>query len=59
MPPRRCAEHGASHPFLPKRVLALRHFAESELYRKHANVGGGGLSMDEVDKRVLDVVNVH
>jgi Zn-dependent protease with chaperone function len=55
----RYSELGASHPFLPKRVLAIRHFAESELYRKHASAGEGGLSMDEVDKRVLDVVNVH
>jgi Zn-dependent protease with chaperone function len=55
----RYAELGVSHPFLPKRVLALRHFAESELYRSHSGEGDGGLSMEEVDKRVLDVVNVH
>jgi hypothetical protein len=55
----RYAELGVSHPFLPKRVLALRHFAESELYRKHSGAGESGLTMDEVDKRVLDVVGVH
>ena len=42
----------ASHPYLPKRVLAMRVFAESELYRSHAGVGSTGLSMSEVDDRV-------
>jgi Zn-dependent protease with chaperone function len=43
----------ATHPWLPKRVLAMRAFGESELYRKAAGVGVGGLSMKEVDDRVL------
>lgn len=43
----------ATHPWLPKRVLAMRVFAESELYRKSAGLGPGGLSMKEVDDRVL------
>jgi Zn-dependent protease with chaperone function len=55
----RYSELGASHPFLPKRVLAMRHFAESELYRAHAGAGAGGLTMSEVDERVLDVVGVR
>lgn len=42
----------ASHPYLPKRVLAMRVFGESELYRKHAGSGIAGLSMTEVDDRV-------
>jgi len=42
----------ATHPWLPKRVLAMRVFAESELYRKAASVGTGGLTMPEVDDRV-------
>ncbi len=42
----------ASHPYLPKRVLAMRVFAESELYRKHTKAGAAGLSMTEVDDRV-------
>jgi Zn-dependent protease with chaperone function len=42
----------ASHPWLPKRVLAMRVFAESELYRKAAKLGEGGLTMPEVDDRV-------
>jgi Zn-dependent protease with chaperone function len=43
----------ATHPWLPKRVLAMRVFAQSELYRKAAKLGGEGLSMKEVDDRVL------
>lgn len=42
----------ASHPYLPKRVLAMRVFAESELYRRTAGTGTGGLTMTEVDDRV-------
>ena len=43
----------ATHPWLPKRVLAMRVFAESELYRKAAGLGGNGLTMKEVDDKVL------
>jgi Zn-dependent protease with chaperone function len=43
----------ATHPWLPKRVLAMRVFAQSELYRKAAKLGAEGLSMKEVDDRVL------
>jgi Zn-dependent protease with chaperone function len=42
----------ASHPWLPKRVLAMRVFAESELYRRATKSGPGGLSIREVDDRV-------
>jgi len=46
----------ASHPWLPKRVLAMRVFAESELYKQHGAKNGtpaaSGLSMNEVDDRV-------
>jgi len=54
----RYAEIRASHPWLPKRVIALRHFADSELYRKHAGLGSGGLSMAEVDEKVHGVIKV-
>lgn len=43
----------ATHPWLPKRVLAMRVFAESEIYRKAAGLGANGLTMQEVDDRVL------
>ncbi len=42
----------ATHPWLPKRVLSMRVFGESELYRKAAGVGASGLTMQEVDDRV-------
>lgn len=42
----------ASHPYLPKRVLAMRVFAESALYKKAAGLGEAGLTMQEVDDRV-------
>jgi Zn-dependent protease with chaperone function len=42
----------ATHPWLPKRVLAMRVFAESALYRKAAGLGESGLTMPEVDDRV-------
>jgi Zn-dependent protease with chaperone function len=44
----------ATHPYLPKRVLAMRVFAESALYRKAAGLTAEkeGLTMKEVDDRV-------
>jgi len=45
----------ATHPWLPKRVLAMRVFGESDLYRTAtgtASDGGSGLTMTEVDSRV-------
>jgi Zn-dependent protease with chaperone function len=56
------AEIRASHPFLPKRVIALRHFAQSALYRQHIGAddppGESGLTMEEVDQRVHQVIRV-
>ena len=54
----RFAEMSANHPWLPKRVLALRAFAESELYRKHAGVGEGGLTMQDVDTKVHEIIKI-
>ena len=43
----------ATHAYLPKRVLAMRVFAQSELYKKAAGVAPSeGLTMTEVDDRV-------
>lgn len=43
----------ATHPYLPKRVLAMRVFAQSELYKKAAGLApSSGLTMTEVDDRV-------
>jgi Zn-dependent protease with chaperone function len=48
----RYMEAFASHPYLPKRVLAMRVFGESELYKKASGLGQTGLTMQEVDDRV-------
>ncbi len=57
----------STHPWLPKRLIAMRVFAESKLYRGHVNYGGGapdpanerptlGLTMGEVDERVASLL---
>jgi Zn-dependent protease with chaperone function len=46
----------ATHPWLPKRVLSMRTFAESSLYRQAAGIGSGGLTMKEVDDKVLKLL---
>jgi len=47
----------ATHPWLPKRVKALRLFADSAMFRKQLGKEGG-LSMEEVDEKVRQVVKV-
>jgi Zn-dependent protease with chaperone function len=42
----------ATHPWLPKRVLAMRVFGESQLYHKAIGRPADGLTMSEVDSRV-------
>jgi Zn-dependent protease with chaperone function len=42
----------ATHPWLPKRVLAMRVFGESQLFRKCVGGAPTGLTMSEVDGRV-------
>jgi Zn-dependent protease with chaperone function len=42
----------ATHPWLPKRVLAMRVFGESQLFHKAMASSDTGLSMSEVDSRV-------
>lgn len=53
----RFSELLASHPYHPKRIRALQLFGESELYRRSRGLGGG-LSMQEVDRRTLEIVQV-
>jgi Zn-dependent protease with chaperone function len=42
----------ATHPWLPKRVLAMRVFGESQLFQKASGKPPLGLTMSEVDSRV-------
>lgn len=48
----------SSHPWLPKRVLALREFGQSELFRRHAGLGSGGAPLADVDERVRALIRV-
>jgi hypothetical protein len=54
----RYAEVTASHPWISKRLQALKIFGESELYRKNAKLGEGGLTMEQVDEKVHEVIKV-
>jgi Zn-dependent protease with chaperone function len=54
----RYGEVFATHPWLPKRVLALRAFGESALFRKHVGIGDDGLTMPEVDEKVHALIKV-
>ena len=50
----------ATHPWLPKRVLAMRVFGESQLFREAVGVAElgqrPGLTMTEVDERVASLL---
>ena len=54
----RFAELAADHPWLPKRLRALRVFSESELFRASTGAGAGGLSMADVDAQSHDLIKV-
>jgi Zn-dependent protease with chaperone function len=55
----RAADMFRSHPFLPKRARALEVFAQSLLYHKlTGQADAGGLSGDEVDMQVADIMKV-
>lgn len=54
----RFSEIFATHPWLPKRVLALRHFGQSGLFQKHVGKGEEGLTMEQVDEKVHEIVKV-
>jgi Zn-dependent protease with chaperone function len=52
------SELTASHPWLSKRMKALQIFAQSELYRRHAGLGSDGLTMEQVDEKVHEIIAV-
>jgi Zn-dependent protease with chaperone function len=54
----RLAEFFRSHPYVPKRLEALRLFSETEFYRRHAGLGPGGLPSHECDDAVGRVLSV-
>ena len=53
----RVKEYFEDHPYLPKRVRALKLFAESEYYRS-AIGERGGRPLDEIDREVEQLVKV-
>ncbi len=46
----------ATHPWLPKRVLAMRVFGDSQLFRAAVGKPSTGLTMSEVDSRVAGLL---
>ena len=54
----RYAEITASHPWISRRMKAIKAFSESELYRRHAKLGDDGLTMEQVDEKVHEVIKV-
>ena len=54
----RFTELFASHPFLTKRIQALRTFASSSLYHEAIGSGDDGLSMEEVDRRTSEIIQI-
>ena len=53
----RVSEYFLSHPYLPKRVKALRSFSESDYYRHHIGEEGGR-TLVEVDREVDKIIAV-
>lgn len=54
----RLSEASKTHPYHPKRVEALRLFAESRFYRERVLSQTGGLSREEVDAKVAEILSV-
>lgn len=54
----RYQEAFATHPYLPKRIHALKVFAESALYREAVGLGQGGVDMAEVDARTSRIIEI-
>lgn len=54
----RYAEITASHPWIAKRLKALKVFSDTELYRRHAGHGEGGLTVDQADEKVHEIIKV-
>jgi Zn-dependent protease with chaperone function len=54
----RIAEIFRSHPFLPKRIEALRMFSQSAYFRRHAGLGEGGLAAHDCDDEVAKLLSV-
>ena len=47
-----------SHPYLPKRIEAMRIFAKSAFFRRHVGLGDSGLAAHESDDEVAKILSV-
>jgi Zn-dependent protease with chaperone function len=56
--PGRFAEIAQTHPYLPKRVAALRAFAQGAYYQGVLGSGVAGPPTEEVDARVAEILSV-
>ena len=56
--PGRFGELFRSHPYVPKRIEALRRFASSSLYRHAAHLGPGGIDAHQCDAEVAQILSV-
>lgn len=54
----RFAELLATHPYVPKRIAALRVFEKTEMFRQAAGCGAGGLTIDECDREVNELIKI-
>jgi Zn-dependent protease with chaperone function len=54
----RLAELFRSHPYVPKRIEALRLFTETEYYRRAINAGPGGTPTTDCDDQVAKILSV-
>lgn len=53
----RAAELNKTHPYIPKRIEALRLFAESDVFKTACGLPGGA-PLAEIDKQVEEIVKV-
>jgi len=54
----RVSELNQTHPYIPKRVAALRLFAESEYYKQTVLGVQGGMALTDVDAKVAEILSV-
>jgi len=54
----RLAELNKSHPYLPKRIEALRIFKDTKYFRENVLNQEGGISLEEADQKVHAVIKI-
>ena len=54
----RFTEAFSSHPYVPKRIQALKVFEQSAMYRQAVGLGDDGLAMEDVDRRTSEIIQI-